>query len=134
MKEILFVCNRNAGRSLMAELLFNKLARGKGKATSAGTQPASEVNPLVVEAMREVGIEIKNRKPQALTPKMLKQADLVVTMGCTLKELTDLDEKENWDIEDIAGKPVEKVREVRDEIKTQVTGLVARLSRGMENT
>ncbi len=134
MRTILFVCPRNAGRSMMAEVLFNKLAKGKVKAISAGTEPADTVDPKVVEVMREIGIELKDRKPQALTPKMLKQADLVVTVGCSVKGLTSLDETEDWTIEDIAGKPIEKVREVRDDIKTKVTGLVARLSRGMGNT
>lgn len=82
LPNVLFVCVHNAGRSQMAEAFLNRLARGKGRGLSAGTAPADAVNSTVVEAMREVGIDIGGSKPKALTTKMVAQADVVVTMGC----------------------------------------------------
>ena len=82
MKTVLFVCVGNAGRSQMAEAFFNHLASGKDKAMSAGTKPASAVDPRTIDVMREVGIDISGNKPKALTMEMLEQADRVITMGC----------------------------------------------------
>ena len=82
MKTILFVCVHNSGRSQMAEAFFNKLAGGKAQALSAGTQPADKVNPVVVEAMREAGINIGGNKPKLLTMDRVKKADRMITMGC----------------------------------------------------
>ena len=79
MKTILFVCVHNSGRSQMAEAFLNKLARGKAQAISAGTQPAGEVNPVVIEAMREVGVDISGNKPKALTMDMVEKADRMIT-------------------------------------------------------
>jgi arsenate reductase len=84
MKKVLFVCAHNVGRSQMAEAFFDQMANGRAKSTSAGTQPARKVNPVVVEAMREVGIDIGRRKPKMLTFEMLEHADRVITMGCSV--------------------------------------------------
>ena len=83
MKTILFVCVHNSGRSQMAEAFFNKLAKGRALAISAGTQPADSVNPAVVEAMKEVGIDISGNKPKALTVEMVEKASKMITMGCS---------------------------------------------------
>src|SRR3989304_9581428 len=82
MKTILFVCVHNSGRSQMAEAFFNQVAGGKAQAFSAGTQPSDRVNPVVVEAMKEVGIDISHNKPKKLTVDMVEAADRMITMGC----------------------------------------------------
>ena len=81
-KIVLFVCVHNLGRSQMAEAFFNKMAKGRAQALSAGTQPADKVNQVVVEAMREVGIDISGSKPRALTMEMVEKAHKMITMGC----------------------------------------------------
>ena len=129
MKQILFVCTHNAARSQMAEAFFNSLADGKAKAISAGTMPASQVNPAVVQAMREVGIEISNQKPKLLTLDMMEKAERVITMGCG-EETTcpaSLVQTEDWKLEDPQGKSLEDVRRIRDEIKSRVIGLIKAL-------
>jgi len=126
MKVMLFVCVHNSGRSQMAEAFFNKLAEGKAKAISAGTQPADEVNPVVVEAMREVGIDISANKPKALTPEMMDKANRIVTMGCGAEGVcpASLVETEDWALEDPKGKTLEQVRKIRDSIKERVVKLL----------
>lgn len=122
MKTVLFICVHNAGRSQMAEAFFNKFAQGKARALSAGTDPAVTVNLTVVEAMREVGIDISRNKPKALTPEMVDQADKVVTMGCGAEKVCPATwvQTEDWELEDPKGKSIEKVREIRDEIRARV--------------
>lgn len=112
----------------MAEAFFNRLAKGRARAFSAGTDPAVAVNPAVVEAMRELGIDISHQKPKALTPEMLEQADRVVTMGCGAEAVCPATfvETEDWSLEDPKGKTLEQVRKIRDEIKTRVTELLER--------
>lgn len=131
MSKVLFVCVHNSGRSQMAEAFFNHMAKGKAQAYSAGTQPADKVNPVVVEAMKEVGIDISGRKPKALTMDMIKKADRMITMGCGEEAEAVCParyiETEDWAIEDPEDKPVEKLREIRDEIKSRVTRLVDEL-------
>ena len=128
MKTILFVCVHNSGRSQMAEAFFNKLAGGKAQALSAGTQPAGEVNPVVVEAMREAGINISGNKPKLLTIDMVKKADRMITMGCGAEAEAvcpaSFIETEDWALEDPKGKSLEQVRKIRDEIKERVSKLV----------
>jgi len=128
MKTILFVCVHNSGRSQMAEAFFNKLAEGKAQALSAGTQPADEVNPVVVEAMREAGINISGNKPKMLTFDMVKKADKMITMGCGAEAEAvcpaSFIETEDWALEDPKGKSLEQVRKIRDEIKERVSKLV----------
>jgi arsenate reductase len=126
VKKVLFVCVHNSGRSQIAEAFFNHLAKSKALATSAGTKPASQVNPTVVEAMLEVGIDLRNRKPKLLTLEMLENADRVITMGCSVEEVCPASfiPTEDWELEDPEGKPVEKVRQIRDEIKAKVEALI----------
>jgi len=126
MKTVLFVCVGNSGRSQMAEALFNHLAKGKAKAISAGTEPASTVDPTVIKVMKEVGIDISGNKPKPLTPEMIDQANLVITMGCGAEAACPASwvETRDWGLEDPKDKPVEKVREIRDEIKARVTELL----------
>jgi arsenate reductase len=112
----------------MAEAFFNKLAGGKAQALSAGTQPADEVNPVVVEAMREAGIDISGNKPKALTIDMVEKADRMITMGCGAEAEAvcpaSFIKTEDWALEDPKGKTIEAVRKIRDEIKERVTKLL----------
>jgi arsenate reductase len=129
MKKVLFVCVHNAGRSQMAEAFFNRMAKGKAKGLSAGTQPADKINPMVVEVMDEVGLDISRRKPKRLTFRMLDSADRVITMGCGVEGLCPASfvPTEDWQIEDPAGKPLERVRRIRDEIRARVEQLLEEL-------
>jgi len=113
----------------MAEAFFNRVAKGKATGFSAGTRPASKVHPLVVEAMREVGVDISNREPKVLTFEMLKRADRVITMGCNAAEAcpASLVPTEDWELDDPEGQPIEKVREIRDQIKIKVDELARTL-------
>jgi protein-tyrosine-phosphatase len=131
MKAVLFVCVHNSGRSQMAEAFLNRLAAGRAKALSAGTQPAENVDPAVVQAMREVGIDISDSKPKILAPRMLEHTERVVTMGCGLEEVcpTTLTETEDWGLEDPKGKPLDEIREIRDEIQARVEALVTQWAR-----
>ncbi len=123
----LFVCVHNAGRSQMAEAF----ARNRGlKASSAGTIPSSSVSPMVVRAMMEKGIDISSRVPKMLTNEMINEADLVVTMGCSVEEacpkpmLAKMQKKlVDWDLEDPKGKTLEQVRKIRDEVERRVSRL-----------
>jgi arsenate reductase len=127
MKTVLFACIHNAGRSQMAAAWFNALANHhKAKAISAGTEPGTRVHPEVVEAMREVGIELEGLKPQKLTDELATDAAILITMGCGeacphIPGLRRLD----WPLEDPKGKPVARVREIRDEVKAHVLKLLA---------
>ena len=127
MKTVLFVCVHNAGRSQMAEAFFNQLATGKAQALSAGTEPGEHVHPGVVQAMKEVGIDISGNKPKLLTQELLTKADRVVTMGCMDEDVCPASfvQTEDWALEDPKGEPLEKVREIRDEIKARVIKLHA---------
>jgi len=126
MKTVLFACIHNAGRSQMAAAWFNALANhDKVKGISAGTEPGTRVHPEVVEAMREVGIELEGLKPQKLTDELAGGAALLITMGCGeacpyVPGLRRLD----WPLEDPKGKPVERVRQIRDEVKAHVVKLL----------
>jgi len=128
MKTVLFVCVHNSGRSQMAEAFFNHTAKGKAQAYSAGTQPANKVNPVVVEAMREAGIDISGNKPKMLTMDMVEKADKMITMGCGAEAEAvcpaSFIETEDWTLEDPQGKSLEQVRRIRDEIKERVNKLV----------
>jgi protein-tyrosine-phosphatase len=127
MKRILFVCVENAGRSQMAEAFANHYGKDKISASSAGIKLADKVNPTVVEAMKEKGIDISKNQPKLVTTKMVEEADLIITMGCGAADLcpgpffkTTVD----WGLEDPKGKPIEKVREIRDEIERRVKTLI----------
>lgn len=131
MKTILFVCVHNSGRSQMAEAFFNMLAGGKAQALSAGTHPTERVNPMVVDAMKEVGIDISGNKPDMLTMEMINKADRMITMGCGAEAEAVCParfiETEDWALEDPEGKSLDEVRKIRDEIKERVSKLVSEL-------
>jgi len=129
MKKVLFVCVENARRSQMAEAFFNKFAKGRAVAVSAGAKPASKVDEKAVEVMKEIGIDITEQRPKALTMKMVEEADVVITMGCGADICPVVPKKvEEWKIEDPAGKPIAKFREVRNDIRKRVEKLVEALS------
>ena len=130
-KTILFVCVENAGRSQMAEAFFKKYAPNGNKILSAGTQPASQINPIVVEAMKEVGIDISKQKSKELTDEMIRDSDNVVNMGCMDKNFCPtiwLPKVIEWNLEDPKGKSIEKVRVIRDEIEKRVKEVVAEIT------
>ena len=126
MKTVLFVCVGNSGRSQMAEAFFNHLAGGKCRAISAGTKPASEVSPIVIQAMKEVGMDIGGNRPKKLTPEMLDQANKVITMGCGAENVCPATwvETEDWELEDPKGQSIDKIRKIRDQIKANVEKLI----------
>jgi protein-tyrosine-phosphatase len=126
MKKVLFACVHNSGRSQMAEAFFNQKAQAKAVATSAGTNPATQVNPTVVSTMREVGLDIAENKPKMLTAGMLEGAARVITMGCNVAEAcpATFTPTEDWDLDDPEGKPIEEVRRIRDDIRARVDELV----------
>ena len=128
MAHVLFVCLHNAGRSQMSAALFERAAEGRHEASSAGTTPAEQVHPEVVEAMRELGVDLAGRTPRKLTRELAEQADVVVTMGCG-DECPYIPGKRylDWDLPDPKGRPLEEVRATRDEIARRVAGLVAQL-------
>ena len=128
MSRVLFVCLHNAGRSQMSAALFEREAGGRHAAESAGTQPGERVHPEVVAVMGELGLDVAGNRPQRLTQEMAERADVVVTMGCGdecpyIPGRTYLD----WDLEDPKGRPLEAVRDTRDEIARRVRALVAEL-------
>ncbi|MEM2139577.1 arsenate reductase ArsC [Nitrososphaera sp.] len=130
MKTILFVCVENAGRSQMAEGFFNKYAPKGFRAVSAGTKPASQINPLAVQAMKEAGVDISSQKSKIITDEMIRNSEKAVNMGCMDKAecpLLFLNNPVDWGIEDPKGKPIEKVREIRDDIERRVKELVKNL-------
>ena len=128
MKTFLFACVHNAGRSQMAAALFNRLADPhRARAISAGTDPGSRVHPEVVEAMREIGLDVADAVPQKLTPELAAQAHVLVTMGCGDKcPYVPGARVEDWPLPDPKGQPPDVVRGIRDDIERRVTGLIAR--------
>ncbi len=131
MKKILFVCVENAGRSQMAEGFAKHYGNSKVEAVSAGTMPSSEVNPLVIQVMQEKGIDISKNKPKRITAQMVQEADIIIVMGCSAEGFCPaawLNKVTDWNIEDPKGKPLEKVREIRDEIENKVRKLMDDLS------
>jgi protein-tyrosine-phosphatase len=130
MAQVLFVCLHNAGRSQMSAALFERAAEGRHQATSAGTTPAGQVHPEVIEVMREVGIDLSEKEPRKLTREMAERVDVVVTMGCG-DECPYIPGKRyiDWDLPDPQGRPLEEVRATRDEISRRVAELAAELDR-----
>jgi arsenate reductase len=131
MAAVLFVCRHNAGRSQMSAALFEREAAGRHEALSAGTEPGEQVHPVVVDAMRELGLELSGRRPRLLTRELAELADIVVTMGCgdacpyiPGKRYID------WDLSDPAGRPLTEVRAIRDDIARRVRALRAELDNG----
>jgi arsenate reductase (thioredoxin) len=129
MSTVLFVCRQNAGRSQMSQALFTRAAAGHHLALCAGTTPAAHVHPEVVEVMGELDIDLAGRTPQLLTRDLAAQADLVITMGCG-DECPFIPGKRyiDWDLTDPAGRPVDEVRAIRDEIARRVRGLLDELA------
>ena len=126
VKKVIFACVHNAGRSQMSAGFFNVLAdRQKAMALSAGTQPAAQVHPVVAEVMREVGIDLSNARPQRLTAELAGNASLLVTMGCgdECPYVPGL-RRDDWPLPDPKGQPLERVREIRDEIRRRVEDLI----------
>jgi arsenate reductase len=128
MTTILFACVHNAGRSQMAAAWFNRLAESaKAKAISAGTEPGTRVHPTVVEAMREVGIDLAGAVPQQLTDDLAHQAQVLITMGCGDKcPYVPGARVEDWALQDPKDQPIETVRSIRDDIRARVEELLAR--------
>ncbi len=130
MKKVLFICVENAGRSQIAEAFMNYYGKGKVVASSAGIMLADKVNPTVVEAMKEKGIDISMNTPKLLTMKMAENADKIIAMGCSVEKYCPAPILKNvvdWNLEDPKGKPIAKVREIRDEIERRVLKLLAEL-------
>ncbi len=128
MASVLFVCLHNAGRSQISQALFDRAAATRHDSDSAGTTPAARVHPEVVEVMREVGVDLSNRRPKRLRRDQAARADVVVTMGCG-DECPYIPGKRyvDWDLDDPAGQPIERVRELRGEIERRVRLLVEEL-------
>ncbi len=127
--EVLFVCVHNAGRSQMAAALLDQQAKGRVHVLSAGSQPASTLNPAVVEAMSELGLDISKEFPKPLTDDVIRAADVVVTMGCgDACPLYPGKRYLDWELEDPEGKSLQTVRRIRDEIDERVRTLVAELA------
>ena len=126
-KNILFVCVENAGRSQMAEAFFKKFAKNRFNVISAGTSPSSNLNPIVVSVMGEIGIDLKNQNPQLLSSSMIENSNKTVNMGCMDKESCPslfVKDVENWNIDDPKGKSIEDVRKIRDQIEKDVLHLL----------
>jgi protein-tyrosine-phosphatase len=125
---VLFLCVHNAGRSQMALGWFNRLADGRAIGWSGGSEPSSEINPSVVEAMREVGIDVAREYPKPWTDEILRAADVVVTMGCgDACPIFPGKRYEDWQLDDPAGRGLDEVRPIRDAIGERVRGLLASL-------
>jgi arsenate reductase (thioredoxin) len=124
MKYVLFVCTQNAGRSQIAQSFFERHAPADVRAESAGSEPADRVHPVVVEAMREIGIDLGGQRPKKLTLEMQLHADWAITLACGARCPYVPSTVEDWDIPDPAGKPIEEVRAIRDELEDLVKDLV----------
>jgi arsenate reductase (thioredoxin) len=127
--EVLFVCVHNAGRSQMAAGLVKLRSEGRIHVRSAGSAPGSEINPAVVEAMQEIGVDLSQEFPKPLTDEFVKGADVVITMGCgDACPIYPGKKYEDWELDDPAGQDLESVRRIRDEIDARVQNLVAELA------
>jgi arsenate reductase (thioredoxin) len=129
MPDVLFVCVHNAGRSRMAEALFNREADGRWTAGSAGTQPADRPHPEVVNALAELGIDLPIEPGRLLAPDLAASARKLYSMGCNVEDACPAltVPMEDWALEDPKGKPIERVREIRDDIHHRVRALIAEL-------
>lgn len=125
---VLFVCVHNAGRSQMAAGFMQHLSGGKVDVLSAGSAPKDAINPIAIEAMAEVGIDIANNSPKVLTPEAVQASDVVITMGCgDACPFYPGKRYEDWVLEDPAGQGIESVRVIRDEIKARIESLLSEL-------
>ncbi|MEN8615278.1 arsenate reductase ArsC [Dehalogenimonas sp. THU2] len=128
LKKVLFVCIHNSGRSKMAEAFFNHYAHGEAVAESAGTEPGDSVNPVVVEAMKELGFDLSASLPRLLTFEMTQGIEKAITMGCMDNACPVIAApKEDWALTDPKGKDLTTVRQIRDEIKQRVLDLIKAL-------
>jgi protein-tyrosine-phosphatase len=128
--EVLFVCVHNAGRSQIAAAFTHALSEGRVHVRSAGSTPASEINPAVVEAMREAGVDLSQAFPKPLTDEVVQAADVVITMGCgDACPIYPGKRYEDWEVEDPASATIDEVRVIRDEIRERVLGLLSTLQR-----
>ena len=126
--EVLFVCTHNAGRSQMAAALLDHQAAGRLRVTSAGSQPADQLNPAVVQAMAEIGLDLSHEYPKPLTADSVQAADVVITMGCgDACPIYPGKRYEDWDLPDPAGLPVDQVRPIRDAIHDRIQALISDL-------
>jgi arsenate reductase len=124
--EVLFVCVHNAGRSQMAAALLERKGGDRVRVRSAGSEPADRLNPAVVEAMSEIGIDITAERPKKLEEDMVRASDVVITMGCgDACPIYPGKRYEDWELEDPSGKDLETVRRIRDEISDRVDGLLS---------
>jgi arsenate reductase len=125
---VLFVCLHNAGRSQMSAALLERQAGGRHRALSAGTTPGERVHPEVVEVMRELGVDLSDRRPQLLSSELAEQADVIVTMGCG-DQCPYVPGKRyiDWDLPDPKGRPIAEVRAIRDDIASRMSALIAEL-------
>jgi len=133
MKKILFVCVENAGRSQMAEAFFRKHAPKGYEAVSGGTEPKGYVNPLAIQAMNEVGIDMSKQEAKGITEEMIRTSKKAVNMGCMDKEMCPtamVPKMIEWNIEDPKDKPIEKVREIRDQIEKKVKDFIVTITKG----
>ena len=126
-QRVLFVCVHNSGRSQMAEAFARELSEGRLDAESAGTEPTTGLNPVVVEAMRERGLDITGQQPKLLTPEMAGCADRIFTMGCYADGACPafMLDAEDWALDDPHGQPIERVRAIRDDVEARVRALIA---------
>jgi arsenate reductase len=131
-KKVLFVCTHNRGRSQMAEAIFNRYAPSHIRATSAGSQPGERLNQTVVNAMKEIDIDISQQRPKLLTTEMLDAAAMVIVMGCGENNacpaafVPTID----WELDDPEGQPIRKVRGIRDRIEIKVKHLIKQIEKG----
>ncbi len=126
--EVLFVCVHNAGRSQMAAALLERHAKGRLHVRSAGSTPAEEINPAVVEAMNEIGVDMSKEYPKPLTDEFVQASDVVITMGCgDACAIYPGKRYEDWELDDPAGKTLEEVRPIRDELDSRIQALLAEL-------
>jgi arsenate reductase (thioredoxin) len=127
--EVLFVCVHNAGRSQIAAALLERKAEGRVRVFSAGSEPADQLHPAVVEAMSEIGIDLAGERPKRLKDRMVKEADVVITMGCgDACPIYPFKRYEDWELEDPTGKDLETVRRIRDQIEARVEALLAEIA------
>lgn len=131
MKKVIFVCVHNAGRSQMAEAFARMLGQGKIEAESAGTIPGTQINPMAIIAMNELGYDLTTHTPKMMTNEMVQSADRIITMGCgvdaeacPVRFLVS----EDWGLDDPKDQPLEKVREIRDQIRVRVENLIHELT------
>lgn len=129
--QVMFVCVHNAGRSQMAEAFFNALAPEGMHAISTGTQPTARVNPVVVAAMAEVGIDMRGHTPKLATPELVAASARIITMGCGVQEscpaYLGMKIDEDWGLSDPAGQGMAAVRPIRDAVRARVVALIAQL-------